>query len=157
MFRLNRLTDYGVVVLSQMCLSNDPLCSAQQIARRTGVPLPTVAKVLNILTRENLVDSHRGATGGYTLSRPAQDIKVAEIIEALEGPIALTACAENAEGHCEVEATCPMRGSWDKVNRAIRQALEHVSLAEMVGNGGGLFMLAEEAAAEVGGRPATAR
>jgi len=155
MFRLNRLTDYGVVVLSQISLESGALCSAQHIARHTGVPLPTVAKVLNILQREHLVDSHRGAAGGYTLSRPANEIKVSEVIEALEGPIALTACVENAEGHCEVESLCPMRGSWDRVNRAIRDALERVSLAEMVGaQGGGLFTLAEEAAAAAGERPA---
>lgn len=155
MFRLNKLTDYGVVVLSQICLEDGALCSAQHIARRTGVPLPTVAKVLNILHRAHLVDSHRGAAGGYTLSRPASEIKVSDVIEALEGPIALTACAETAEGHCEVESLCPMRGSWDKVNRAIRDALARVSLAEMVGSqGAGLFTLAQEAAAAAGERSA---
>lgn len=132
MFRLNRLTDYGVVVLSQIFLSNNGLCSAQQIAQRTGVPSPTVAKVLNVLTREGLVESHRGATGGYALSRPADKIAVADIIQALEGPIALTACVDNAEGHCDVEAICPMRGGWDKVNRAIQQALDSVSLLDMI-------------------------
>lgn len=133
MFRLNRLTDYGVVVLTQICLSNNGLCSAQQISRRTGVPLPTVAKVLNVLTREGLVESQRGAAGGYALSRPADRIAVADIIEALEGPIALTACVESAGGHCEVESICPMRGGWDKVNRAIQNALHSVTLAEMMG------------------------
>ena len=132
MFRLNRLTDYGVVVLTQLCLS-EGLSSAQQIANRTGVPVPTVAKVLNLLTRASLVQSHRGATGGYSLTRPAEDIAVSEIIQALEGPVALTACVENAEGNCGVEAICPMRGGWEKVNRAIQDALGSVTLAEMIG------------------------
>lgn len=135
MFRLNRLTDYAVVVLSQMSLSRKGLSSAQQIANGTGVPLPTVAKVLNVLTREGIVESHRGASGGYALSRPASQIAVADIIEALEGPIALAACVDNAPGCCEVESLCPMRGGWDKVNQAIRKALEGVSLQDMMTSG----------------------
>jgi FeS assembly SUF system regulator len=134
MFRLNRLTDYGVVVLTQIYLSNHGLASAQQIARRTGVPVPTVAKVLNILTREGLVESHRGASGGYALSRPASEIAVSDIIQALEGPIALTACVDSSDSQCDVAGICPMRGGWDKVNRAIQGALESVSLAEMMGS-----------------------
>ena len=134
MFRLNRLTDYGVVGLTQLCLSTNGLASAQQIARRTGVPVPTVAKVLNVLTRDGLVESHRGAAGGYALARPASEIGVSEIIQALEGPIALTACVENADGHCGNEAMCPMRGGWEKVNRAIQDALESVTLADMIGS-----------------------
>ncbi len=135
MFRLNRLTDYAVVVLSQMSLDRRGLSSAQQIAHATGVPLPTVAKVLNVLTREGLVESHRGAAGGYALSRPASQISVAQIIQALEGPIALAACVDSAAGCCEVEHHCPMRGSWDKVNEAIRGALESVSLHDMMAAG----------------------
>lgn len=142
MFRLNRLTDYAVVVLSQMSLDRRGLSSAQQIAHATGVPLPTVAKVLNVLTREGLVESHRGATGGYALSRPATEISVADIIQALEGPIALAACVDSAAGCCEVESVCPMRGSWDKVNDAIRQALESVTLQDMMA-AGSPFPLAE--------------
>lgn len=130
MFRLNRLTDYAVVVMSRM-IHRGQLRSAQQIAHDTGVPLPTVAKVLNVLTREGLVTSHRGAAGGYTLSRPAEEISVAEIIQALEGPIALAACVDHSSGCCDVEEVCPMRGTWDRVNDAIRGALRGVSLADM--------------------------
>lgn len=132
MFRLNRLTDYAVVVMSQMSMHDSSLRSAQQMARDTGIPLPTVAKVLNVLTREGLVASHRGATGGYALSRSAGQINVAEIIQALEGPIALTACVDSASGCCDVETLCPMRGTWDKVNDAIRDALSQVSLADLI-------------------------
>jgi FeS assembly SUF system regulator len=153
MFRLNRLTDYGVVVLTQICLSNNGLCSAQQISRRTGVPLPTVSKVLNILTRDGLVESHRGATGGYALSRRPDEIAVADIIQALEGPIALTACVDSGGGNCEVESICPMRGGWDKVNRAIRDALNSVSLADMIG---GAWPLGGDAEAGADGRAAAA-
>lgn len=131
MFRLNRLTDYGVVVLSQMSRNPDDLRTAPQIAQETGVPLPTVAKLLNALAHGRLIESHRGAAGGYTLNRPAEEISVAEIIQALEGPIALTACVEGAENDCDVASLCPMRGNWDRVNKAIHGALSEVTLADM--------------------------
>ena len=131
MLKLNRLTDYGVVVLTQMTRNPDVLSSAPQIAQDTGVPLPTVAKLLNALAHEGLITSHRGAAGGYTLNRPAEAISVAEIVQALEGPIALTACVDGASGGCDVESICPMRGNWDKVNKAIYGALSAVTLADM--------------------------
>ena len=132
MFRLNRLTDYAVVVMSQLSDRRDALQSSQQIAHASGVPLPTVAKVLNTLSRDGIVESHRGASGGYALARPAAEIAVAEVIEALEGPIALTACVDDAPGYCEAANICPMHGSWNTVNRAIRHALEQVTLADMM-------------------------
>ena len=131
MFRLNRLTDYAVVVMTQMTRRPDEVHTAPQIATDTGIPLPTVAKLLNALARESLVESHRGAAGGYALGRPAEEVSVAQIIQAMEGPIALTACVDGAPGHCESQSLCPMRGNWDKVNRAIRSALEGVTLADM--------------------------
>ena len=134
MFRLNRLTDYGVVVLTQMSRDPNDLRTAPQISQGTGVPLPTVAKLLNALAHEDLIQSHRGAAGGYTLRRPAEEISVAEIIQALEGPIALTACVEGSEDDCGVAALCPMRGNWDRVNKAIYGALSEVTLADMAAN-----------------------
>ena len=131
MFRLNRLTDYAVVVMTQMTNRPDEVRTAPQIANDTGIPLPTVAKLLNALARDSLVVSHRGAAGGYTLGRPAEEISVAEIIQVLEGPIALTACVEGSGNHCEVECLCPMRGNWDRVNQAIYDALSQVTLGEM--------------------------
>jgi len=131
MFRLNRLTDYGVVVLTQMSRNPDDLRTAPQISQETGVPLPTVAKLLNALAHGQLIESHRGAAGGYTLNRTAEEITVAEIIQALEGPIALTACVEGSEDDCGVASLCPMRGNWDRVNKAIHGALSDVTLADM--------------------------
>ncbi|MEO3429996.1 SUF system Fe-S cluster assembly regulator [Pelagibius sp. CAU 1746] len=132
MFRLNRLTDYAVVVMSQMALRGEETRSAQQISEDTGVPLPTVSKLLNLLGRAKLVISQRGASGGYTLSAGPEEITVAQIIQAMEGPIALTACVDGAEESCDAESFCPMRGNWNKVNGAIRQALTSVTLADMM-------------------------
>lgn len=132
MFKLNRLTDYGVVVMSQMA-ARDDLRSAQQISDSTAIPLPTVSKILHALSHAELVSAQRGASGGYRLVRPAEKIAVSEVIQALEGPIALTACVEGAESHCDVERLCPMSGGWNKVNTAIRDALSTVTLADMAG------------------------
>jgi len=132
MFRLNRLTDYAVVVMSQMAMRGGETRSAQQISEDTGVPLPTVAKLLNLLGRAKLVTSQRGAAGGYMLSAEPEAITVAQIIQAMEGPIALTACVDGAVDSCDAESFCPMRGNWNKVNGAIRAALTSVSLAEMM-------------------------
>ncbi len=140
MLKLNRLTDYAVVVMAQMAHRatserpdhGEPVLTAPSLARDSGVPLPTVAKVLSKLARANLVTSHRGVAGGYELARAPEQITMAEIIAALEGPIALTACVDGAESSCDVESLCPMRGNWNKVNSAIHEALAGVKLTDMM-------------------------
>jgi FeS assembly SUF system regulator len=127
--RLNRMTDYAVVVLGRM--GREGVVSVGQLAQESRVPQPTVAKLLKQLAQAGIVVSQRGAAGGYALARAAESITVADVIAALEGPISLTACVDGAEGHCEVERLCPMRGNWDRVNRAIRAALESVTIADM--------------------------
>lgn len=132
MFRLSNLTDYAVVVMSAMARQPGTVRTVTQIAERTGVPAPTVAKLMKALVPAGLMTSHRGATGGYALSRPPEAISIAEIITALDGPIAITHCVDGAESTCGVERLCPMRGNWEKVNGAVRAALESVSLADMM-------------------------
>ena len=132
MLRLNRMTDYAVVVLDRMAQSPGLVQTASQIADGSAIPLPTVSKLLKQMAGAALITSHRGANGGYSLDRAAKAISVAEIVEALDGPIALTACVDGAEDQCDVEAMCPMRGNWNRVNNAIRAALECVSLAELI-------------------------
>lgn len=132
MIRLSKLTDYAIVVMTTMAAPNGARFSAAQLAERTGVPAPTIAKLLKLLTPAGLMVSHRGASGGYVLSRPPADITIADIITALDGPIALTACVEGGDATCGVERLCPMRGGWDKLNRAIRSALGSVTLADMM-------------------------
>ena len=146
MFRLNRLTDYAVVVMTQMTRKPDDVHTAPQIAGNTGIPLPTVAKLLNALARESLVESHRGAAGGYTLGRPAHEVSMAQIIQAIEGPIALTACVEGSGNSCDVECLCPMRGNWERVNRAIHDALSEVTLADMAASCWTMFAATDEPA-----------
>jgi FeS assembly SUF system regulator len=129
--RLSKLTDYAVVMLSHMAARPGEVYTASRLAERSAVPEPTTAKILKLLTRAGILVSQRGSAGGYELARPAADISVAEIIVALDGPIALAACVEGSADHCGVESLCSMRGNWNRVNRAIRSALETITLAEM--------------------------
>lgn len=131
MLRLNRITDYAVVVLTQMVRDPDTQVTAPQLSEDSSVPAPTVAKVLKALAKEGVLASQRGVNGGYRLARPAGDISMLEVIRALEGPVSLTACVDGAEGDCDVEQLCPVRGNWDRVNTAIRGALAEVSLEDM--------------------------
>jgi FeS assembly SUF system regulator len=101
-------------------------------AHQTGVPHPTVSKVLKILAREGLLASHRGAKGGYSLARAPQDIPVIDVITALDGPIGITECIDDAPGECGQESVCRVKGNWQRINDAIRRALAEVTLAEMV-------------------------
>ena len=131
MLRLSKLTDYGIVVMTYLAEAPEQIHAANEVSASTQVALPTVSKVLKLLSRSNLVSSCRGAKGGYRLARPPKDISVAQIINALEGPVALTECSSTSS-HCSQESHCTIRGNWQRINDVIRGALEEVTLAEMV-------------------------
>lgn len=130
MLRLSKLTDYAVVVLVQLD-SSGGVTTSPSLAQETGVPEPTVAKVLKALAAAGLVVSQRGARGGYRLARGLEEISVARVIAAIDGPISLTACVDGAVGGCEAQCHCPIRGRWDPVDQAILSALTRITLAEM--------------------------
>ena len=137
MFRLSKMSDYAVVVLSELGRA-DPgregvgdKRSATDLAAATGIAEPTVAKVLKLLGAAGLVTSQRGAQGGYRIAKPLARTAIADVIVAVEGPIALAACVDGATGGCEAEGSCPVRGRWDPVNAAIRRALSDITLADM--------------------------
>jgi FeS assembly SUF system regulator len=131
MIRMSKLTDYAIVLLAHLARSGGTL-TAQELGSRSGVPLPTVSKLCKELSKAGLVLSHRGRHGGYGLARPAERISVAEIVEALEGPIALTDCTSPNRVACGIEATCPAKASWDPVSRAIQDALQGLPLSAIV-------------------------
>jgi FeS assembly SUF system regulator len=133
MLRLGRLTDYAVTLLSHMGMEDEgTLWTASDLAEKSGLPMPTTAKVLKLLAKGNLITAQRGATGGYKLARRSSDISVAEIIEAMDGPIAITDCSHgSAHENCKIQSLCPMSFGWNKVNVAVRSALKNVSLDEM--------------------------
>lgn len=130
MLKMSRLTDYGTGVLAYLASAGEQTHSASEVAEQTGLPGATVSKVLKVLTRSGLVVSHRGVQGGYALSRPAAQITAAEVIDALEGPVALTECSVE-RGSCELEASCLVGNAWQRINLAIRRALDEISLAEL--------------------------
>lgn len=132
MLRLSKLADYAVVVLTRLEEAEEgAVMTAPGLAATTGVAEPTVSKVLKILAHAGLVEGRRGATGGYRLTRPLARMPLTEVITAIDGPIALTACVDSAAGFCDAEATCPVRGRWDPVNDAIRRALSGISIADL--------------------------
>jgi FeS assembly SUF system regulator len=129
MLRLSRLTDYAAAALVRLGRT-DSVATTPGIAAAIGIPEPTVAKVLKALTNSGLVLSQRGAHGGYRLAKPLSEIPVADVIVAIDGPIALTSCVDGAIG-CESQSLCPVAGRWDPVNHAIRDALQGITLADM--------------------------
>jgi FeS assembly SUF system regulator len=130
MLRLSKLTDYAVVVLVRLG-GTEGVQTSPAIAAATGIPEPTVAKVLKTLSAGDLVSSQRGARGGYRLNRSLSAIPIADVIAAVDGPIALTACVDGSPSGCESQGLCPMRGRWDPVNQAIHAALSSITLADM--------------------------
>jgi len=131
MLRISKLTDYAVVILGQMARETASVHTAAELADKTGVAVPTVSKILKCLAKTHIVTSTRGSRGGYSLARAAEQTSVAAVIYAMEGPIALTEC-EGERGGCEQSSSCHARSSWDVINRAIRTALDSVTLSDMV-------------------------
>jgi FeS assembly SUF system regulator len=131
MLRMGKLTDYGIVLMSYLATNRQEQHSAHAIADAVKVPLPTVRKVLKSLSHGGLLQSERGVTGGYSLSRGPENISVAEIITAMEGPIALTECVSD-ESHCEQETHCAVQTNWTRINNAVFHALDEVKLSDML-------------------------
>ncbi len=141
MIRLTNLADYAVVVMTAAARCPDAKLSAAAVAATTGIPAPTVAKLMGTLARGGLLIASRGVAGGFTLAAAPGAISVAAIVEAVDGPIALTNCVASLAGgaggagnahDCAIEGHCGVRGHWAPINRAVRDALAAVTLAELV-------------------------
>lgn len=132
MIRIAKLTDYGILLLTLFARDSEPpIHNAPDLAAKAHLPLPTVSKILKALVRGGLLVSHRGVSGGYSLARRPEEISVAEIIDALEGPIGLTECSPDSHGLCYLEPVCPVQSNWQRINHAVLQALTHLTLADM--------------------------
>jgi len=130
--RISKLTDYGIMLLTHMARGPAVLTySAPDLAARAHLPLPTVSKLLKTLARTGLLSAQRGVKGGFSLAQRPEEISVAEIIRALEGPIALTECSLHPPGQCGLEPLCPVGNHWQRINRAVQEALEGLTLAAM--------------------------
>lgn len=131
MIRITRETDYGIMLMTTMALDASQSYSAAALARRSHVSLPMVSKILKTLARAGLLVSQRGSRGGYSLARSAEEISAADIIDALEGPIAITECSADGAHLCSHQDYCGVGGHWNRINRAIREALKNINLLEM--------------------------
>ena len=132
MLRISKLTDYGTLILA--CLAGQPerVWTASEVAECIKVGLPTVSKLLKKLQRGGLVSSTRGSHGGYQLARPATGITAAHILDALEGPFAITECS-GQHSACGYQSNCQVGHAWQRVNAAIRRALSDITLAQLSG------------------------
>lgn len=135
MLRISKLTDYATLILARLASEPEQRFTAAQIASQTHLAVPTVSKLLKQLHRKGLVQSTRGLHGGYRLARPAAAITAVHILDALEGPVALTECASTTS-HCCIEQTCLVGRAWQRVNLAIRRSLQDITLLELAGLNG---------------------
>lgn len=132
MIRISKLTDYGIVLLTLFARDlPGRVHNARDLSESSHIPLPTVGKLLKILNKGGLLLAHRGAKGGYSLSRRAEDISVADIIHVLEGPIGITECGTPEPSPCNLQQSCPVRGHWQQINEVVVRALRALSLADM--------------------------
>ena len=141
MFRLSKLTDYGIVILAEMARRSSrgesaetpegsSSLNARELAEHVDLPLPVVSKVLKALTRAEILTSQRGTKGGYSLAREPEELTVAEMIAALDGPLALTQCNEGP-AVCDLEATCSVKSPWLVINHVVQNALASITLADL--------------------------
>ena len=131
MFRISRLTDYGIIVMAHLAeYSDNNSHNARELAEDTRLPAPVVSKILKSLTRAGLLISQRGSKGGYSLARIPSEIPVVEMIMALEGPLGITECTIHP-GACAQESSCQVRDPWQRINGAVHAALEKITLADL--------------------------
>jgi FeS assembly SUF system regulator len=131
MLRITKLTDYAIVVLSHLAGQQSGPCTSRGVAGATGLPQPSVSKILKSLARAGVVRSERGVQGGYRLARAPGSVCVADIIDAVEGPISLTECTTERPDGCEYSGACALESTWARINRAVRRALADISLADI--------------------------
>jgi FeS assembly SUF system regulator len=133
MIKLNKMTDYAVVCLGMLARNPGHSMSATELSKETGLNLSTVQKLLKLLViKSELIIAQRGSQGGYILNKKSSDISVVQIIEALDGPISITACVDSSDNFCEVSNICFLGGKWNKVNEVIRNSLNDISLDDLL-------------------------
>jgi FeS assembly SUF system regulator len=130
MLRITKLADYGIVMLTFFAANPENTYAARDIANTAKLPLPIASKALKLLSKAGLLVSQRGTKGGYGLARPPEEITVASIIRALEGTMALTQCSDTKR-ECGLEAGCPVRTNWQRINQVIHSELEKITLDQL--------------------------
>lgn len=131
MLRISKMADYGTLVMAYLAQHPELAFNAKEIAERTRLTVPTVSKLLKLLTRAGLLTSLRGAQGGYRLAQAANSISLAQIIDALDGGMRLTECS-HPSGLCFLESTCALHSNWKFISQTIRNTLQNISLNDML-------------------------
>lgn len=143
MIKLSNLADYAVLLMSTIAARPDEVHTAASLNGETKVPLPTVSKILGKMAKAELLKSNRGVGGGFTLNDDVENISIADIIQAVDGPVQLTNCLSEEDTNCDFVPVCTTRTKWDKINTAVYQALNNVPLSEMVPNKYDFFLKEE--------------
>ena len=135
MVRVTKLTDYGIALMARLAKEQNELqLTAQDLSDEMKIPLPTVRKLLKTLARDGLLDSTRGANGGYRLARSAESITLMDMVTALEGPVAMTECSSSeTECDCSLQQICGLKDNWSWINEQFKNTLTNYSLAQMAG------------------------
>lgn len=132
MLRISKLADYAVLLLAHMAENPDQRHSTALLSQETRLPEPTITKVLKAVVKHGLLNSVRGAHGGYSFVMEPQDIRITDIITAIDGPIALTTCASEGAHECEYQNFCGVSPRWQIINRAVEETLEKITLTDMM-------------------------
>jgi len=132
MIKLSNLADYGVELMCCIALRPTEVHSSAGLALGSHIPLPTVSKILGKMVRAGLLRSHRGLRGGFALAVQASDISIADIIEAVDGPVQLTNCLGEETSDCDRISSCGTRSQWYRINEAVKGALDQVPLSQMI-------------------------
>ena len=132
MIKVSRMADYAILLVCKMSNDENKVYSSQELSIITSLKITTISKILTKLTKANVTDSIRGVSGGYKLTMQAEDISVGNIIDIIDGKVALTVCVEEGENHnCDLVSLCPSQSNWQIINNTVREALNSVSIAEM--------------------------
>ena len=132
MIKVSRMADYAILLVCKMSNDENKVYSSQELSIVTSLKITTISKILTKLTKANVTDSIRGVSGGYKLTMQAEDISVGNIIDIIDGKVALTICVEEGENHnCDLVSLCPSQSNWQIINNTVREALNSVSIAEM--------------------------
>ena len=132
MLKVSRMADYAILLVCKMSNDENKVYSSQELSIITSLKITTISKILTKLTKANVTDSIRGVSGGYKLTMQAEDISVGNIIDIIDGKVALTICVEEGENHnCNLVSLCPSQSNWQIINNTVREALNSVSIAEM--------------------------
>lgn len=132
MISITKHTDYAIVILAHFSKEPKARVSAMGLAKNLKLPYPTVSKLLKILVKSGILESTQGSQGGYVLRKPSEEISIASIVEAVEGPIAMTECSSGHTGQCRTETWCSIKPHWTLINQVIKKSLENLPLSALV-------------------------